>query len=464
MEQRTLDSWSREQRPGAMRVSEVTETISRLLDSPELVNIRVSGEITNFKRHGSGHLYFSLSERQGEKEFTIRCSIWKTAARYLPWTPEDGMNVEAFGSINHYERGGQYSFIITQMWQSGYGEKAAQIERWRRELTARGFFAPERKRPVPDYPVRIGVVTSETGAVIHDIQNVISHRFPTEIVLSPTAVQGPGAEDEIAAAIRRVAPMVDVIIVGRGGGSSEDLFVFNHPVVVEAIATSPVPVIAAIGHEVDVTLADMAADHRASTPSHAAEICVRDRKAELESLNHFNHRIFRRLISRLEQADEEINDIRERLSPTRLVRILTERRQYLVDLTDVMEDVSRRAIGSHRIRLREHSARLQARNPVSILIREIPERKIRLFELGDRLRQATATRLASSRAELTSIASILEVRNPSIPCRKGYCMILRDGMIVSSAGMLAVGDTVEVILSDGSARAEIHEVNRNEEV
>ncbi|PKL59109.1 MAG: exodeoxyribonuclease VII large subunit, partial [Methanomicrobiales archaeon HGW-Methanomicrobiales-4] len=203
MDQQTLDTWRKEHRPVVMRVSEVAAMITQLLDTPELSNIKVSGEITNFKRHGSGHLYFSLSERVGEKEFTIRCSVWKTAARYLPWAPEDGMIVEAFGSINHYERNGQYTLVISQMWQSGAGEKALLIERWKRELTAKGYFSPERKRPLPEYPVRIGVVTSETGAVIHDIQNVISCRFPTEIILSPTAVQGPTAHDEIAAAIRR---------------------------------------------------------------------------------------------------------------------------------------------------------------------------------------------------------------------------------------------------------------------
>jgi len=447
-----------------MRVSEVTGVITQLLDTPKLINIRVSGEITNFKRHGSGHLYFSLSERQGEKEFTIRCSIWKNAARYLPWTPEDGMEVEAFGSINHYERGGQYSFIISQMWQSGAGEKAALIEQWKRELTARGFFAPERKRPLPEYPQRIGVVTSETGAVIHDIQNVISNRFPTEIILSPTAVQGAGAHEEIAAAIRRVAKMVDIIIVGRGGGSYEDLFVFNHPVVVEAIATSPVPVVAAIGHEVDITLADMAADHRASTPSHAAEMCVRDRRAEIESLNHFRTRIFRRLLSRIEQADEELNDLRERIALVRIERTLSQRRQYLVELSDRMSFFAELSLKKQRIRIKEYAARIQAQNPAGILMREIPERRIRLSELSERMDQVTCSRLACHRLELHSLASVLEARNPHTACKKGYCLVMHEGEIVSSVDMLNTGDRVKLTFSDGIAEAEIHEVKQHEEV
>ncbi|MFH0966186.1 MAG: exodeoxyribonuclease VII large subunit [Methanobacteriota archaeon] len=464
MDQQTLDTWSREHRPAVLRVSEVAAVITQLLDTPELSNIKVSGEITNFKRHGSGHLYFSLSERIGEKEFTIRCSVWKTAARYLPWVPEDGMIVEAFGSINHYERNGQYTLVISQMWQSGAGEKALLIERWKRELTAKGYFSTERKRPLPEYPVRIGVVTSETGAVIHDIQNVISCRFPTEIILSPTAVQGPTAHDEIAAAIRRVAGMVDLVIVGRGGGSFEDLFVFNHPVVVEAIATCPVPVIAAIGHEVDVTLADLAADHRASTPSQAAELSVKDRKTEIELLNHIRNRIFRRLLSRIEQAEEELNDLRERLSQFRMDRSLSQRRQYLVDISDRMSNLADLAQGKHHLRLREYRARLEARNPTSMLRREIPERRVRLSDLSEHLIHAVFIRLGAHQKELASLTAVLNARNPYTACRNGYCMVLRSGQIVSTSGILSPGEQVELIFTDGKAKAEIREVERYEKV
>lgn len=463
MNQRTLDSWGGEQRPAVLRVSEVTEVITRLLDNPELQNIKVCGEITNFKRHGSGHLYFSLSERQGEKEYTIRCSIWKNTARNLPWTPEDGMIVEAYGSISHYERGGSYSFIITRMWQSGAGEKALLIEQWRRELTAKGYFSPERKRPLPAYPQTIGVVTSETGAVIHDIRNVISCRFPAGIILSPTAVQGPGAHDEIAAAIRRVAALVDVIIVGRGGGSYEDLFSFNHPVVVEAIATCPVPVVAAIGHEVDVTLADLAADVRASTPSHAAEVCVRDRKAEIDSLNHIRSRIFRRLLSRIEQADEELNDLRERFTPLRMEREIVQRRQYLVDMSDRLGDSTGLKISTLRVDLREHAARIEGKNPIMILRREIPERRVRLGDLADRLAQSVAHAVIIHRRELESLTSVLQARNP-YSFREGYCLVKRNDEVISTAAGLAVNDTVELIFRDGTATAGIQKVNMNEKV
>ncbi len=463
MDQLTLDTWSGEKRPEVLRISEVTAVITRLLDTPALLNIRVTGEITNFKRHSSGHLYFSLSEKQGEKEYTIRCSIWKSAARQLSWTPGDGMIVEASGSVSHYERSGQYSLIITRMWQSGAGEKALLIEKWRRELAAKGYFAPERKRQLPEYPVRIGVVTSETGAVIHDIRNVIACRFPTEIILSPAAVQGAGAEEEIAAAIGRVAPRVDLIIVGRGGGSYEDLFPFNHPLVVEAIAHCPVPVVAAIGHEVDVTLADLAADIRASTPSQAAELCVRDRRAEIETLNHIRSRIFRRLLSRIEQASEELNDLRERFIPARMDRSISERRQFLVETGDRMEEVTALTLSRYHVQLREIAARLEAKNPAAILIREIPERRSRIADIRERLIRAAACSLNERRMELAALKSALEASNPHIP-RKGCCIVHRENVLIGSAGEISAGDTVELKFSDGRAVAAIREVTYHEEV
>ncbi|HOW05515.1 exodeoxyribonuclease VII large subunit, partial [Methanospirillum hungatei] len=359
MDQATLDNWTKKDGPVTLRVSEVSRMITRLLEDPSLQNIWITGEITNFKRHSSGHLYFSLSEQVAGKESVVSCAIWKSAARYLDFTPDDGMEVRAYGSISHYEPGGRYSFQITQMRPSGAGERALLIEGWRREMAAKGWFSPDRKRIPPRYPVRIGVVTSSTGAVIHDIRNVISKRFPAEIILSPTMVQGASAHEEIARAIIRVQDMVDVIIVGRGGGSYEDLFAFNHPCVVEAIVTCPVPVIAAIGHEVDITLADLAADVSASTPSHAAEQCVPDRESELDALIHMRKRMFLQLMNRLESAQEDLNGIRDRLSSPRLLREVRMRQEALADLTDRMERGAQGLKDRAQSRLAELRGRLE---------------------------------------------------------------------------------------------------------
>lgn len=464
MNQQTLDTWSRDEHPTVMRVSELAGTITRLLDVPGLSNIRVIGEITNYKKHGSGHVYFSLSEKLGDKEFVIRCTIWKSAVRYLPQLPDDGMIVEAFGSISHYERNGQYTFIITQMWQSGAGEKALLIEKWKRELGSKGYFSPERKRSLPQYPTRIGVVTSPTGAVIHDIHNVIASRFPVEIIISPTAVQGPGAHEEIAKAITRVSGMVDLVIVGRGGGSYEDLFAFNHPQVVEMIATCPVPVIAAIGHEVDITLADLAADFRASTPSHAAELSVKDRKSELDSLNHTRIRIFRRFLSCIEQTGEELNDIRERLSTGRLERMISYKHQHLVDIIDRMTDISLMKLKRHRLSIQESAGRIESRNPAAVLMRELPQRRMMITEYQERIIQSVEIGFTRRHLELQALSRVLQARSPYMACRDGYCMVRHNGVAVQSVHALSKGDEVELIFDDGTAISMISAVNKHEKV
>ena len=261
-----------------LRVSELSAIVQELLDDPRLQDIRVRGEITNYKHHGRGHRYFSLSEKGGgSTAAVIKCVMWRSDAERLPFTPDEGMEVVVSGSVTVYAPHGAYQLQVKSMEKAGLGEKYLLVEQWKKELSALGLFAAERKRPLPGFPARIGVVTSETGAVIHDIRNVVERRYPAEIIISPTAVQGETAHREIAAAIRRLAGCVDVVIVARGGGSFEDLFPFNHPDVVKAIAACPVPVVSAIGHEVDITLADLAADMRAPTPSAAAELVVPDR-------------------------------------------------------------------------------------------------------------------------------------------------------------------------------------------
>ncbi|ABD42696.1 Exodeoxyribonuclease VII large subunit [Methanospirillum hungatei JF-1] len=464
MDQATLDNWTKKDGPVTLRVSEVSRMITRLLEDPSLQNIWIIGEITNFKRHSSGHLYFSLSEQIAGKESVVSCAIWKSAARYLDFTPDDGMEVRAYGSISHYEPGGRYSFQITQMRPSGAGERALLIEGWRREMAAKGWFSPDRKRIPPRYPVRIGVVTSSTGAVIHDIRNVISKRFPAEIILSPTMVQGASAHEEIARAIIRVQDMVDVIIVGRGGGSYEDLFAFNHPCVVEAIVTCPVPVIAAIGHEVDITLADLAADVSASTPSHAAEQCVPDRESELDALIHMRKRMFLQLMNRLESAQEDLNGIRDRLSSPRLLREVRMRQEALADLTDRMERGAQGLKDRAQSRLAELRGRLEGRNPLVYLRRELPERKNFLAEIKGRLSCAVQVRLQAERAELTSLSAILKARGPEALFQAGYCMVSSAGTVIRSCTELTPGKMVTIRLRDGTADAAITQVYHDKKV
>ncbi len=396
-------------------VGELAAIIDNLLLDERLVECFVRGEITNYHRHSSGHRYFSLSEKRGGETAVIPCVIWRRDAERQRLELEDGQSVIAFGSIGHYAAGGRYQFYVREVEQAGVGEKYLQVERWRRELGAEGCFQESRKQELPRYPVRVGVVTSPTGAVLHDIMNVLRRRFPVELVLSPTVVQGDGAELELAAAIRRVDGLVDVIIVARGGGSAEDLYAFNHPVVVRAISACSTPVVSAVGHEVDVTLCDLAADLRAPTPSAAAELVAPDRAVLLEDLRQARRRLVDVLHGRWERADDEVRELRDRLRPARLAFRIDRRREELA-------------------------------------------------ELDSRLGRGRDRALERRRAELTGLRAVLRARSPFEPLTRGYALVERDGCQVRAAATLAPGDRVTARFGRGRARMRVEEVCDDEDV
>lgn len=351
-------------------VSELSAIIGELLDDARLQDIRVRGEVTNYKHHSRGHRYFSLSEKGGgSTAAVIKCVMWRSDADRLAFIPEEGMEVVVSGSVTLYAPHGAYQLQVKKMEKAGLGEKYLLVEQWKKELSALGLFAMDRKRELPAFPARIGVVTSETGAVIHDIRNVVERRYPVEIIISPTAVQGEEAHREIAAAIRRLDGLVEVVIVARGGGSFEDLFPFNHPDVVKAIAACPVPVVSAIGHEVDVTLADLAADVRAPTPSAAAELVVPDRNILSLRLQELRVRMDTALLGRVAWAKEEIGGLRDRLRPQRFLRRLDERKTTTADLSDRLERSLSTRLERERLLLRELRAALVGRSPLAVLAR-----------------------------------------------------------------------------------------------
>ena len=261
-------------------------------------------------------------------------------------------------------------------------------------------------------PARVGVVTSDTGAVIHDIRTVIARRFPVEIIISPTTVQGEDAHTEIALAIARVAKYVDVVIVARGGGSFEDLFSFNHPDVVRAIATCPVPVISAIGHEVDITLADLAADVRAPTPSAAAELVVPDRKDLRIALMDLQCQLRTTLLARISRAKDEVTDLRDRFRPQRFTRKISEKKQATADLSD-------------------------------------------------RLERAFVTRIERDRLMLAEIKAALEGRSPRAVLARGYCVAEKNGIVVKTVDTLRKDDQLDLRFYDGRSRVVTERVDHD---
>jgi exodeoxyribonuclease VII large subunit len=396
-----------------LKVSELSAIIAGLLDDPRLQDIRVRGEVTNYKHHGRGHRYFSLSEKGGgSTAAVIKCVMWRSDADRLAFTPEEGMEVVVSGSVVVYAPHGAYQFQVRGMEKAGLGEKYLLVEQWKKELTALGLFAAERKRPLPLFPGRIGVVTSETGAVIHDIRNVIARRYPVEIIISPTAVQGEEAHREIAAAIQRLTGLADVVIVARGGGSFEDLFPFNHPDVVRAIAACPVPVVSAIGHEVDVTLADLAADVRAPTPSAAAELVVPDRNVLCLQMQELRIRMDTALLGRVAWAKEEITGLRDRFRPQRFLRKLDERKTAVADL-------------------------------------------------AERLERGLSTRLERERLLLAGMKTSLEGASPLGVLARGYCVAEKNGTVVRGVGAIAPGDRMKLRFYDGNSLVNVERVDHD---
>jgi exodeoxyribonuclease VII large subunit len=395
---------------GVFRVSEISSIITAVLDDPRLLDIWVRGEITNFRCHTSGHCYFSLSERNDGATAVLPCVMWRSDAKKLSFSPRDGMDVLVFGSIGHYPPQGKYQIYARDIRHAGEGEKHLLVERWKKELTEEGFFDPARKKVLPPFPARVGVVTSETGAVLQDIRNVIGRRFPLEIVVSSTIVQGDTAHGEISRALRLIDGKVDVIIIGRGGGSFEDLFPFNHPDVVRAVAACTTPVVSAVGHETDFTLCDFAADVRAPTPSAAAELVVPDRALLIEDIAKYKKGIETALLNRLDRAFESLSDLRDRLSPRRMERVLRVKKE---DLDTVSE----------------------------------------------RMRRAAVICIQQEKMALSNLKAVLAARDPLSLLSGGYCIVELDGRVVRSVRDLSPGQLLDVRMRDGTCTTRVENVN-----
>ncbi|MFL5384309.1 MAG: exodeoxyribonuclease VII large subunit [Longimicrobiaceae bacterium] len=327
-----------------MRVSEVNAAARELIEGV-FPPLWVHGEIANFTKARSGHCYFSLRDADAQ----LRCVMWRDEARRLPTQPSEGMQVRALGRLTLYEQRGEFQLSVAELEAKGEGLWKLALDRLRTKLEAEGLTEPARKRPLPAHPACVGVVTSSAGAALRDIVTVIRRRAPwTRIVLAAARVQGEGAADEVARAIRLMgrAACAEVLIVGRGGGSIEDLWAFNEEVVARAIAESPVPVISAVGHETDVTIADLVADLRAPTPSAAAEAAVPDGAAVRREVEDLRVRIH-------DCTRERIADSREAVFEARL------------DLGAAAE----RALRARRDGLAATAARLQALSPLNVLSR-----------------------------------------------------------------------------------------------
>lgn len=409
------------------RVSEITRLIKVAIEN-EFGSVWIEGEVSNLRRPASGHLYFTLKDESAQ----IPAVLFRGAQVGLRVEVKDGIKVRVYGQLTVYEAGGQYQVIVRKVEEAGKGDLQAAFEALKKKLAAEGLFDASRKRPLPLLPQHVGIVTSPTGAAIRDILKVLSRRFPNlHVVIAPARVQGEGAAAEIAAAIDLLNARggIDVMIVGRGGGSLEDLWCFNEEAVARAIARSAVPVISAVGHEIDFTISDFVADVRAPTPSAAAEIVVGQKDAFEEKLAQYALRLGRAL-------RQHATEIRARLAAAARSYVFREP-------VNLVRQFAQRVEGL-RVRM-GHGLRQALRTGVQ-----------RVDGLAMRLAHRMALWHGTCRQDVRRLASQLAAMSPRAVLERGFSITRRaDGEVVRDAGSVAVGDTLETQVARGIVKSKV---------
>src|ERR1041384_3489621 len=414
-----------------LTVAELTRAIRGLLET-RFGAVWVQGEISNYKKHPSGHQYFTLKDNRA----AISCVIFRNTLPPFPKPLGDGTQVQVYGNISVFEARGQYQLSVQILQPRGLGLLQAKFEALKRKLETEGLFASERKRSLPKFPRRIGIVTSPSGAAIRDMLNVLRRRASwLQILINPVRVQGTGAAQEIAVAIREFAtpndtfPSVDLIVVARGGGSIEDLWEFNEEIVARVIFHSAVPIVSAVGHEIDFTICDFVADLRAPTPSAAAELIVPDVIDLQRQIDRCGRSLGRQLLNRVRDTQQRLDHARENLW-----RCLSHK----------IEDYKR--VLDHAIRV------MQARSP----LRELMMRRNRFADLHRRLVACPGRLIENARHRFSRIEGILRVLGPDATLRRGYSITMNDrGQIIRTASVVRSKMNIRTRLSDGEFNSEV---------
>jgi exodeoxyribonuclease VII large subunit len=434
---------TREMPGGAMTVTELTARIKACLEG-EFRSVSVEGEVSNFKLYPSGHRYFSLKDEGAQ----IRVVLFRGRERYIFGDIRDGQTVVVVGSLGLFEKKGEYQVYAQSVEVKGIGSLLLELEKRKARLAAEGLFDPERKRPLPPFPLRIGIVTSRQGAALRDMVRTARRRWPAiGIVLAPAQVQGAGAAGDIAAALSAIYSRggVDAIIVGRGGGSIEDLWAFNEEIVVRAVAASPVPTISAVGHETDFTLVDFVADIRASTPTAAAQMAVPDRMETADRISGLSLRARRAERNHRETLRRELKIAIGTITDPR--PLLLSRRYELAKETDDLTFEMRRIIRENRDRLWGLAHEIKMRSPSAWVSRKRGEVAV--------LMECAARRLSSAieepRRRLGLVQGKLSTLDPTSVLARGYAIVLHrsSGTAVRSAGEAMPGERLDIRVSDG---------------
>ncbi len=430
------------QEPKIYSVSQVTSLIKTVLEETLPPQIVVAGEISGFKRHSSGHCYFDLKDENA----ILPCVMWSSDFTRLKFKPESGLAVLAKGHIDVYPPQGKYQFYAESMIPAGVGALQLAFEQMRKRLEAEGLFDEEHKKPLPRFPFRIGILTSESGAAIRDITDSIHHRWPVaKLFFYPVPVQGEGAAGKIAAAIkdvnrRNASLKLDVIIVGRGGGSMEDLWAFNEEVVARAIFNSKIPVISAVGHEVDVTIADWVADARAATPTKAGVIAVPDIREVLEQIDSAYKRIRLNTESALKLSAQKLQTILAAAMFRSPLIVIQNREQMLDELQSGLAEWAKALILNIRQRLQSYFEQILKIEPHRI----IADKKIALNSIAGTIAEKVNRTFTNARIQFETQAGKLSACNPKSVLNRGYSIAKNTitGKVVTSPADVNIGDLI----------------------
>jgi len=424
----------------------------RLLLERGLGVLWVQGELSNFSQPVSGHWYFTLKDREAQ----LRCAMYRAQNALVGFSPSAGAQLLVRGRISLYEPRGEYQLIVEHLEESGVGALRRELERLKSRLAAEGLFAPERKRTLPRFPRRVGVITSPSGAALHDILKILARRYPPAAVLIyPSAVQGAAAVPSLIAALATASARAEcqVLILARGGGSLEDLWAFNDERVARAIRACRLPVVAGVGHEIDFTIADLVADARAPTPSAAAELVVPDRRAWLEALARTGQRLAAGVRRELRNSDTHLAAVARRLERSHPGVHLEQQMQRVDDLTRRLAGAAHAGLHREGRRLALSQARLLRGSPERVL----HERRVRNDRLHARLDRCVSALLERSGHRLALAQRALDAVSPLATLTRGFAIVTRaaDDALLTDATTVADGEHIEARLARGTLRARV---------
>jgi exodeoxyribonuclease VII large subunit len=446
-----------QKQPSIISVTRLNRLARQVLES-EIGQVWVSGELSNFVAATSGHWYFTLKDSKAQ----IKTAMFKGANRSVKFSPKAGDKVVIRGSLSLYEARGDYQLIGEHMEPEGLGQLKQAYEALKAKLSAEGLFAMAAKQALPTNVKRLGVVTSSTGAAIHDILNVLKRRNPSiEVIIYPSLVQGATAAKSIAAQIRiaNKRDEVDLLIVGRGGGSLEDLWAFNEEIVAYAISESKLPIVSAVGHEVDVTIADYVADMRAPTPSAAAELVSTDKSQLQRHIQQQQHRLFQVFQQHLKRIEYKLQLVESRLSNVHPATQIRQANQHTDNLTMRLSQ----AINTKLIDVKSRSSNLTLRLQHASPNNAIKEKKQQLQKVSDKLHSTQQRQLSDKRYQLQRIADILNSVSPLSVLSRGYSIAFKNDKVVRSVTQLTNGDMIETRINDGIVIAKVQEITPNKQ-